>query len=666
MNIQNLTGQTLGQYELQQLLGFGGMGVTYRAHQKSLERDVAVKVLGAALASESGYIERFYREAKTAASLEHGHIVPVYDYGVQGDISYVVMRLLPGGSLEDRIKQHQENNQAPPSLGEVSVLLNQLASALDYAHARGVIHRDIKPANIMFDTQGTAYIVDFGIAKLMESTTSFTATGTPMGTPLFMPPEQWRSEDLTPAADQYALAVTVYSLLTGGQLPFEATTPYGMMHKHLNEDPIPPHERRPDIPPALNGVLARAMHKTPAERYPTVTAFAEAFKEAIVGQTGEMTNFFTAPVRSMSSTGSGLAPSTVTVTITQPAYKSPVMWVLAAALVVVLGVLGYLLLAADDGGDDNSGAVTQTFGADAVRQQTAVADARTQAVGNLTATAAQWTPTSTIDPTERARMQGLQTQVVVVITETAEAIRAAPTLTARAVTAEAATAAAAEALTATAESATVEAATAAAAEARTATADVNQANTATAEAAIIEVATAGAAQARTATADVNQANTAMAEAAQATPTPAPTLTPTPTPRPNLRALYTDNEFMLINISSRTLDISRLVFERTMPDDTVRRFAAREWDRPAAIMPPDNMTRDRCYQLFTAELTEREPALDVCAARLGWFSTGISDRHFWTDGEPGATFEVIDTATGQQLAACRLAAGECEFFCESCR
>jgi serine/threonine protein kinase len=156
MNIQNLSGQVLGQYELRDILGFGGMGVVYRGRQTNLDREVAIKVLVPGLANEPGYVERFYREAKTAAGLEHSHIVPVYDYGVQGEISYVVMRLLTGGTLEQRITQRAGTDKALPSLGEISELLKQLASALDYAHSRGVIHRDIKPGNIMFDDQGQA------------------------------------------------------------------------------------------------------------------------------------------------------------------------------------------------------------------------------------------------------------------------------------------------------------------------------------------------------------------------------------------------------------------------------------------------------------------------------------------------------------------------------
>ncbi len=409
MNIQNLTGQVFGQYELCELLGFGGMGVAYRGHQRSLDRDVAIKVLFPGLSAEAGYIERFYREAKTAAALEHTHIVPVYDYGVQGDVSYVVMRLLTGGTLEQRMTQRVNAGKPLPSFGEVSDLLKQLASALDYAHSRGVIYRDIKPGNIMFDEQGVAYIVDFGLAKLMEASTSYTTSGTPVGTPLYMPPEQWRSEPLTPAADQYALAISIYQLLTGS-LPFDATTPYGMLHKHLNEAPTPPQIYRSDVPDAVRRTLERAMEKNPADRWESITAFSEAFESAIRGHTGQLTNFFTTPVL---KTGSkALSGSQVQVIINpnspllttnkpRPAYRSPVFWVMGAALLATLAVVLFLLLQSQD-----ELTPTATLSAAELRQTvlveldqtgtaqmdaTSTADARVAFA--LTGTATQWTMT---------------------------------------------------------------------------------------------------------------------------------------------------------------------------------------------------------------------------------------------------------------------------------
>lgn len=401
MTLQDLTGQIFGQYELRQLIGVGGMGAVYRGFQANLEREVAIKVLSTALASETGYIERFYREAKTAAALEHAHIVPVYDYGIQRDISYVIMRLLAGGTLAERVRFCLERERSLPAPSEVGELLRQVASALDYAHSQGVIHRDIKPSNIMFDNQGNAYLVDFGIAKLMEATSSLTGTGVAMGTPIYMPPEQWRSENLAPAADQYALAATVYGLLTG-RAPYEASTPFGLMHKHLNETPTPVHLRRPGLPESVSAVLERALAKASGDRFATVTAFAQAYTSAIAGSEGKPTGFFTVklpesarqegPPRTPSSPrpptpSSGGAPRgapppsepslpAMPTGAGKPIHRSPVVWALALGLVAALAVIGFLVLG--QGGDGGAG---------------------TPAPGDLTGTALAAVPTPTETPT---------------------------------------------------------------------------------------------------------------------------------------------------------------------------------------------------------------------------------------------------------------------------
>ncbi|MCD4685442.1 MAG: serine/threonine protein kinase, partial [Anaerolineae bacterium] len=185
MGIQDLSGHLFGQYELRELLGAGGMGAVYRAYQSNLKREVAIKVMPPTLAADANFLTRFSREAETAAALEHPHIIPVYDYGVEGGTSYIVMRLLSGGTLTDRLTQRTTRAFPMPSLGEVGHILMQLASAFDYAHNQGVIHRDIKPGNIMFDNHGNAFLVDFGIAKILASTAALTATGAVLGTPLY-------------------------------------------------------------------------------------------------------------------------------------------------------------------------------------------------------------------------------------------------------------------------------------------------------------------------------------------------------------------------------------------------------------------------------------------------------------------------------------------------
>ena len=164
-----------------------------------------------------------------------------------------------GGSLAERIAARAGTEQPLPSLGEIASLLQQVSSALDYAHSQGVVHRDIKPSNILFDNHGNAHVVDFGIARLLEATSvGLTGTGAVVGTFAYMAPEQWRGETLTPVTDQYALGVMTYALVTG-RLPFESPTPAGVMHAHLNERPAPPRTYRPDVPEAVGQVIGRVL-----------------------------------------------------------------------------------------------------------------------------------------------------------------------------------------------------------------------------------------------------------------------------------------------------------------------------------------------------------------------------------------------------------------------
>ncbi|MEO8394776.1 MAG: protein kinase [Chloroflexota bacterium] len=303
MATSDLDNSVLGNYRLNEVLGIGGMGIVYRARQLNLNRDVAVKVLSPQLAQQTGYIDRFTREAHTAASLEHAHIVPVYDYGVQDDTSYVAMRMLLGGSLTERIKYRQERGLPLPSLPEISLILAQAASALDYAHEKGVIHRDVKPSNMMFDQQGSVYVVDFGIAKLMASGGSVTHTGLSgtnalvtgsnfFGTPVFMAPEQWKGQSPTPAIDQYALGGVLYMMITGN-LPFEADVAFALMNKHLEENPADVKIFRPNAPAQINDVIQRAMAKKPEDRYPSNRAFAQAFAAVIHETAAETATEFT-------------------------------------------------------------------------------------------------------------------------------------------------------------------------------------------------------------------------------------------------------------------------------------------------------------------------------------------------------------------------------------
>jgi eukaryotic-like serine/threonine-protein kinase len=299
VNVDSLAGQQIGQYELRRLVGSGAMGAVYLGFQTNLQRDIAIKVLSSSLSSQPDYIERFNREALIAASLEHAHIVPIYDYGTEGDINYVVMRLLTGGSLDQRMNYSQATERPLPSVKEVLRVLEQIAGALDYAHSKGVVHRDIKASNVMFDAHGDAFIVDFGIAKLTESTSQLTGTGTALGTPSYMAPEQWRGEEAHPASDQYATGVMAYALLTG-ELPYTAPNPFALMQKHMYEEAQPPSEARPELSAAFDPIFQRVLAKDVDDRYPSVTAFVDDLKAAyaemetdIESRLYEPTGFFT-------------------------------------------------------------------------------------------------------------------------------------------------------------------------------------------------------------------------------------------------------------------------------------------------------------------------------------------------------------------------------------
>lgn len=431
MSVENLAGQTLGQYLLRELIGRGGMAAVYRSYQQSLKRTVAVKILPPGINVSQQALARFTREAETAAALEHPHIVPIYDYGTIHDISFVVMRMLTGGTLSERLKQHVVTGQPLPSLNEIADLLSKLGSALDYAHNAGVVHRDIKPSNIMFDNHGNPFLTDFGIAKLLdESVTQLTQQGGTLGTPTHMPPEQWRGENITPASDQYAMAVVIYQVITG-RLPFDAPTPHALMFKHLGEMPPPLHLERSQVPEAVTRVLDRALAKNPADRFPTITAFAQAFSHATAGVVSSPTGFFTFELpKAEPSLAPTPAPTPLGQMPTPPPTAPPMMpappidpmtyrlptsapiptvpatpqtrgfpWVLAVLLFIVfagLGAAGVVLSGVLDSGSDSGDDETEEV---IVTEETPAAPFGAEATEEATADVNEILPSPTTSPT---------------------------------------------------------------------------------------------------------------------------------------------------------------------------------------------------------------------------------------------------------------------------
>ncbi|MBL8092728.1 MAG: protein kinase [Anaerolineales bacterium] len=252
------------------------MATVYRAFDPAFKRDVAIKVLPRELLHDLTFRARFEREAQTIAGLEHAAIVPVHDVGEADGQPYIVMRLMPGGSLADRLVA------GPIALVEVARILARLAPALDRAHALGVVHRDLKPGNILFDADGEPYIADFGIARLADDSPALTATGV-FGTPAYMSPEQARGERLIDGrSDVYALGAMVYQMLSG-RLPYEATTPIGMALRHVT-DPAPRLSAvRPDLPASCDTVILCAMAKNPDERLPTAAHLRLAVEAVATG-----------------------------------------------------------------------------------------------------------------------------------------------------------------------------------------------------------------------------------------------------------------------------------------------------------------------------------------------------------------------------------------------
>ena len=246
------------------------MASVYEALDPALDRHVALKVLPAEFLHDPAFADRFRQEARVAAKLEHPHIVPIHAYGIEGGRPWMAMRLVTGGSLAERVRALLRCRPA-----RRPAVLRDVAAALDYAHARGVVHRDVKPANVLLDEAGRAYLADFGIARMLEGSSVATATGLIQGTPSYMAPEQAMGAKVDRLADVYALGVVAFECLTG-RVPYTGTTPVAILMKHVQE-PVP-EPTEAEVAPALTAVLRRCLAKTPAERWPTAGAFSAALE----------------------------------------------------------------------------------------------------------------------------------------------------------------------------------------------------------------------------------------------------------------------------------------------------------------------------------------------------------------------------------------------------
>jgi serine/threonine-protein kinase len=270
-------GIKIGQYIVKEKIGEGGMGAVYLAEQPAIHRSVVLKVLTTGLAGNREMLDRFQREVDIIAQLEHPHILPVYDFGVYEGDPYIVMRYMGGGSLLDQLRSRALNRQA------LLAILDQVAEALDYAHARDIIHRDLKPGNILLDDARNAYLADFGLAKTMEGSRDLTKTGSVLGTPAYMSPEQARGESLDARSDVYSFAVMTFEALSG-TLPFEGRSPMEYIRKHLSEPPRSIRTLARDLPPAVDSTLNRALSKDRQARPSKATVFIQELRASLEGR----------------------------------------------------------------------------------------------------------------------------------------------------------------------------------------------------------------------------------------------------------------------------------------------------------------------------------------------------------------------------------------------
>jgi len=270
-----MIGKKLRAYEITDEIGSGGMATVFRAYQPSMDRHVAIKVIRSTILHDAGPRERFQREARLIARLEHPHLLPVYDFDGEHDPPYIVMRYLEGGTLK------QVQQQGPVPRAEFLYILRQLAGALDYAHRQGVVHRDLKPSNVMIDREGNAFLTDFGIARATGAGADLTGTGFMVGTPGYMAPEQARGDGvIDKAADIYSLGVMAFEVLTGSP-PYAHENGFEVILAHINGAIPRATDRAKDLPKAVDPVLAKVLAKNREERFGTATEFVEALTRAL-------------------------------------------------------------------------------------------------------------------------------------------------------------------------------------------------------------------------------------------------------------------------------------------------------------------------------------------------------------------------------------------------
>jgi tetratricopeptide (TPR) repeat protein/predicted Ser/Thr protein kinase len=275
-----VVGENVGPYRITRQLGVGGMATVWKAYHPALDRYVAIKVLHPSFKEDPQFTARFQREARIVAKLTHPHIVPIYDFSEHEGMSYLVMRYIDGHTLKARLRE------GPLELHEVMEILEPAGRALAYAHDQGVLHRDIKPSNFILSPEGEVFLTDFGLARMAETTDSTLSRDMLVGTPQYISPEQARGEKLDARTDIYSLGVVLFEMLTG-KVPYDADTPYAVIHDHIFS-PLPlPTEFKADIPEAVERVVLKALAKDRDDRFESVREMVSALEETLAGESVE-------------------------------------------------------------------------------------------------------------------------------------------------------------------------------------------------------------------------------------------------------------------------------------------------------------------------------------------------------------------------------------------
>lgn len=277
-----IIGENVGPYKIMEEVGHGGMATVYKAHHASLDRYVAIKVMDAAMSSEHDFIERFRREARVIARLDNPHIVPVYDFDELNGQPYLVLKFIDGLTLGQRMKS------SPLSMLDVLELVTAVGSGLQYAHNQRILHRDIKPSNVLVAKEGSIYLTDFGLARMVEGNSSLTGD-TIVGTPHYISPEQaLNAEKLDERTDIYSFGVMIYEMVTG-RVPFDADTAFSVIEDHIYTPPPPPSTIRPELSLEVEDVILKALAKKSTDRYENVSDMVKAFKQAWIASSDSKT-----------------------------------------------------------------------------------------------------------------------------------------------------------------------------------------------------------------------------------------------------------------------------------------------------------------------------------------------------------------------------------------